>query len=67
MYLIMLSDVHYAVIDYCARNLVQVSSLNKEDSPIPGTLVFKNRIMKCIKSSKKLVLCHWKFGIGIGI
>jgi len=30
------SDVHYAVIDYCARNLVQVSSLNKEDSPIPG-------------------------------
>ena len=43
MYLIMLSDVHYAVIDYCARNLVQVSSLNKEDSPIPGTVNYSKK------------------------
>ncbi|XP_023342542.1 rho guanine nucleotide exchange factor 16 isoform X2 [Eurytemora carolleeae] len=30
------SDDKYAVIDYCNRNLVQISSLNREESPVPG-------------------------------
>jgi len=30
------SDEKYAVMDYCARNLLQISELNREDSPIPG-------------------------------
>ena len=38
----MLSDEKYAVIDYCARNLLQISTLSREDSPIPGDFIYQS-------------------------
>ena len=44
LFCFLFSDEKYAVMDYCARNLLQISELNREDSPIPGEEIVKCRL-----------------------